>query len=112
MKQVSELIKEFLDKEIEVRNATEKEYDSADTALELYYKQFPTRDWSSYKCPSCGNMMYRKRDNVDKHPIIVGGHLKNSLNNIFILPICEKCNDKKENLEPFKVRRGDLLLLK
>ena len=56
--------------------------------------------------------MFRKRDNIYKHPIIVGGQVKDSLNNIFVLPICEECNDKKENLKPFEVRRGDLLLLK
>lgn len=111
MKDIVKSIDDYLNKEITVRNATTEDYSPVDNALELYYKKFPTHNWPSYKCPSCGNMMYRKRDNVDKHPIIVGGHLKNSLNNIFILPICEECNDKKENLEPFKVRRRDLLVL-
>lgn len=72
---------------------------------------------SSMKCPSCGCLMIRpnkftnhKRLNSKSLPLMVGGHVEFSIlpHFHFITPICNECNDKKENLKPFYVKLGDL----
>ncbi len=99
---------EFISKElVEVKNVSGEYYDPGN-AIEWYFNK---HTWSSAKCPSCGKRMYRKKHYGQKHPIMVGGHVE--ILNIdffkgkkYIIPICEECNNKKNNLKPFKVPFG------
>lgn len=115
-------VEKFKKRKVFVRNAHEGEYKKVDNALEKYYEAYPTRRRTSCACPSCGQIMYRKKSPhpllIESKPIIVGGHLK--LNQpslrtseiVYILPICEYCNNKKGNLSPFEVEMCDLLPVK
>jgi len=56
--------------------------------------------------------MYRKKDisqnpSFDDKDVMVGGHVTSFWGEA-ILPMCKECNDKKENLESFWARLGDL----
>lgn len=112
------IIDKFKNRKVFVKNAKQDEYTDISNALELYYEHFPTHRRTSAICPSCGEKMFRQKTFNDllikKHPIIVGGHLKLhsscfSEKQVYLLPICENCNNKKDNLKPFEVNISDLL---
>lgn len=95
--------------EVLVKNAVGEE-SAPDNAIEWYFQGYP---WSSMHCPCCGKIMYRKKYYNQKHPIMVGAHVE-VLNidllkgNKYIIPLCEECNNKKEELQPFKIKLGFL----
>ena len=55
-----------------------------------------TRNEDFKTCPACGRLIFGK---------LVGGHLIELTDDgevkVCILPICDSCNSKRENLEPF-----------
>ena len=110
---ISKIIKDTL---IEVRNS-ETGNNALPNALEYYYKEkYNIPVPSSSICPSCGKKMYRKKEysNCEDGDIMVGGHVESIIIPVlkYILPICKECNDKKDNLDSFKVKLGYLLLIK
>ena len=87
--------------------------DDPENAIEWYFKD--SSIWTSAKCPCCGKTMYRKKYYNQKHPIMVGAHVEILDIELFkgysyIIPLCEECNNKKENLQSFKIQLGYLKL--
>lgn len=92
---------------ITVRNAiTGNSTVPDDTCLDYYFK-IKNYHLSVMFCPSCHKLMFRKRvfPNTRDNNIMVGGHVELVFFPQFkyIIPICKECNDKKQNLRPFKV---------
>lgn len=87
------------------RNATSDEYQPLQNALEEYYNQRPTSERTDMNCPICGKRMYKYYDDANgdgehlsRPRYIVGGHIFNKNDGlVYILPICNICNDEKEN---------------
>ena len=74
--------------------------DDPENAIEWYFKD---------------SSIYRKKYYNQKHPIMVGAHVEILDIELFkgysyIIPLCEECNNKKENLQPFKIQLGYLKL--
>lgn len=95
-----------------VKNAETKDSEIPDeTCIDYYYSAKRISPKPTDTCPSCGKTMYRRKlyPNVPDNDIMVGGHVEH-LNGLFkwILPICKECNDKKQNLPPFKVKLSKL----
>nr|WP_186974006.1 hypothetical protein [Bacteroides intestinalis] len=100
-------LKEILQTKIPVQNVTQ-DSDNSDVWIEYYFKtKYHSIPFSSMKCPSCGETMYRKKDfpSVEDNHIMVGGHVKllHASYDEYILPICNLCNKKRGNLAPFHV---------
>ena len=104
---MNDLFEWLSEKDVLVKNASGQE-DNPENAIEWYFNGYT---WSSANCPCCGKKMYRQKMYGEKHPIMVGAHVE-ILNielfkdNKFIIPLCEECNNKKNNLQPFKVKFG------
>ncbi len=87
------------------RNATSDEYKSLPNTLEYYYNCSPSYKRTDQDCPICGCRMYKKYDDTNRDGehlsrprYIVGGHIFNKNDGlVYILPICNVCNDEKEN---------------
>ena len=64
-----------------------------------------------FVCPACGKT--KKKKSYDEKDEMtdgaVGGHVQNENGDIFICPICKRCNDGKENTPPFYVKKEILL---
>lgn len=100
-------LKEILQTKVPVQNVTQ-DPDDSDVWIEYYFKtKYRSTPFSSMKCPSCGKIMYRKKNflDIDDNHIMVGGHVKivHLPDSEYILPICNLCNKKRENLAPFDV---------
>ena len=109
---VMKSINDLLNQKIEVRNF-EGDHDNSVNWLDYYFhKKFNSLPFTSMNCPSCGNKMYHKKENhnIDDNSIMVGGHVT-WMKELYILPICKECNDRKGNLPPFKVEFGRLCKL-
>lgn len=103
-KLVMKSINDLLNQKIEVKNF-EGDHDNSVNWLDYYFrKKFNSLPFTSMNCPSCGNKMYHKKENltIDDNSIMVGAHVV-GLTSVYILPICKECNDRKGNLPPFKV---------
>ncbi|MGM9818065.1 MAG: hypothetical protein ACI30B_03680 [Paludibacteraceae bacterium] len=102
----------------EVRNANSKYYKKLSNALDYYEKQkqqsnhnFSLKD--SMNCPKCKKTMYKSNNVYLK---MVGDHVyktafNESAENIYIIPICEICNNPNTSnyLDSFCVDELDLL---
>lgn len=107
------LIKKLFGLKVNVKNATNTT-DNSKNWLEYYFKtKYKSEPFTSMKCPSCNKTMYykKKSSNIDDNSVMVGGHVTWITGTEYILPICKECNDKKENLNSFKVEYGKLCQL-
>lgn len=96
--------------EFTVKNAkTEDSEIPSEVCIDYYYKTKKMPPKSHDECPSCGKTMYRKKfyPNTPDKGIMVGGHVE-FYTFKWILPMCKECNDKKQALQPFKVKLGKL----
>lgn len=97
-------IDDLLGQKVNVKNFV-GDHDDSCNWLDYYFRiKYKSKPFSSMNCPSCGNKMYHKKENlsIDDNSIMVGAHVT-WLTSVYILPICKECNDQKGNLPPFKV---------
>jgi len=100
MKSIDNLLRQ----KVNVKNFV-GDHDNSYNWLDYYFrKKYNSEPFPSMNCPSCGNKMYHKKENltIDDNSIMVGAHVV-GLTSVYILPICKECNDRKGNLPPFKV---------
>lgn len=112
-KETIERINQILAPFLPYRNATKDDgYQQLNNSLEYYYERYPDLYFSSKKCPICGCIMTTGKhttNSMKNLPKAVGGHLYSRLDKrIYILPICEKCNHRKDW---FKLKSDEEYLL-
>lgn len=109
-KVMNSLIEQLSNSLVTVKNVVDTTNNDSQNLIEWYFDNHP---WSSMECPCCGKIMYRKKFFNQKHPIMVGAHVEILDIDLFkgqkyIIPLCEECNNKKDNLQPFKIKAGYL----
>lgn len=83
--------------------------------IERYFKEkYKYYIPSSCRCAICGKKIVRQNrqsSNIvyKQDDIMVGGHLKDRKGNLYLAPICWKCNNQKEQLGEVDVDVQDLL---
>lgn len=106
---------EFLNNKVSVKNAVNS-LDNTTNWIEYYFREkYKIAPPTSWKCLSCGKQIFLKKtsEDIKDNDVMVGGHVVFiATGSEFILPICKECNDRKENLPPFKVEFCKLCPLK